>query len=160
MIFAALGLTMASQAPEFTQQYKQRLGGGIEELQTVINKFDKDAADSGLDRAGALEQMGQSEDELVVRRASSMQEAMIRYDRLVGQRQSMANSSVYIQPLQIMRSPDVPMLQNTLNDYQPAVPLTPAGALYGGIGAFLLGLLSRIPMLLFRRREQPQITQT
>jgi hypothetical protein len=34
----------ASQVPEFAQQYRQRLGGAIDELARVIGEFDSDAA--------------------------------------------------------------------------------------------------------------------
>ncbi|MBR7518809.1 DUF2937 family protein, partial [Mycobacterium tuberculosis] len=42
-----LGATL-SQAPEFAQQYRQRLGGAVDELQTIIARFSADAARLGL----------------------------------------------------------------------------------------------------------------
>ena len=35
-LIAAAGLVSASQMPEFAQQYRQRLGGAVEELRVVV----------------------------------------------------------------------------------------------------------------------------
>ena len=42
-IAAAAGALTASQLPEFAQQYRQRLGGALEELRQVVADFDADA---------------------------------------------------------------------------------------------------------------------
>ena len=46
-----------SQAPEFAQQYRQRLGGAVDELQRIIQQFDEDSRRSGYDRTAALRLM-------------------------------------------------------------------------------------------------------
>ena len=38
--FGVLGGFLASQGPEFSQQYRQRLGGAIDELNRVVARFD------------------------------------------------------------------------------------------------------------------------
>jgi Protein of unknown function (DUF2937) len=38
---------LVGQAPEFAQQYAQRLGGAIEELQRIVDHFDDDSRRSG-----------------------------------------------------------------------------------------------------------------
>ena len=38
---------LLSQAPEFAQQYRQRLGGAVDELARIITQFDEDSARSG-----------------------------------------------------------------------------------------------------------------
>jgi len=40
-----------SQIPEFAQQYRQRLGGAIDELNRMIAQFDSEAAGQSLTRA-------------------------------------------------------------------------------------------------------------
>ena len=40
LLFALLGM----QGPEFTQQYRQRLGGALDELKRAVSVFDADAA--------------------------------------------------------------------------------------------------------------------
>ncbi len=43
----------ASQVPEFAQQYRQRLGGAVDELNRMLTEFDADAARLQMDRARA-----------------------------------------------------------------------------------------------------------
>ena len=44
-----------SQLPEFAQQYRQRLGGAVDELRTIVQRFDADAQAAGMDRTQALD---------------------------------------------------------------------------------------------------------
>ena len=44
----------SDRSPEFAQQYAQRLGGAIEELQRIVDHFDDYSRRSGYDRQGAL----------------------------------------------------------------------------------------------------------
>ena len=46
MAFGLAGALTLSQAPEFAQQYRQRLGGALDELRRVVADFDADAAKS------------------------------------------------------------------------------------------------------------------
>ena len=43
-----LGAALATQAPEFAQQYRQRLGGAIDELRGMVAQFDAEASFCGL----------------------------------------------------------------------------------------------------------------
>jgi Protein of unknown function (DUF2937) len=40
---ALLSALLFSQAPEFTQQYFQRLGGVVDELDSIVRHFDEDS---------------------------------------------------------------------------------------------------------------------
>lgn len=40
MAMALLGGVFFSQAPEFAQQYRQRIGGALDELKIMISEFD------------------------------------------------------------------------------------------------------------------------
>ena len=42
---------LASQAPEFAQQYRQRLGGALDELTAIVAQFDDDARRAEIGRA-------------------------------------------------------------------------------------------------------------
>ena len=53
VVALTLGFAL-SQAPEIAQQYRQRLGGAVDELRRIVLRFDEDSARSGFDRAGAL----------------------------------------------------------------------------------------------------------
>jgi hypothetical protein len=45
---------LLSQAPEFAEQYRQRLGGAIDELTAIVSHFEEDSLRSGYDRRMAL----------------------------------------------------------------------------------------------------------
>jgi hypothetical protein len=50
-MFAAVSAILCGfaflQAPEFTQQYAQRLGGIVDELDSIVRHFDEDSGRSG-----------------------------------------------------------------------------------------------------------------
>ena len=54
---ALAGLALFSQAPEFAQQYRQRIGGAVDELRIVVADFDRDAATSQMTRDEALDEL-------------------------------------------------------------------------------------------------------
>lgn len=162
VICAALGLSVMSQAPEFSQQYKQRLGGGIEELGAVVQQFDADAAARGLDREGAIAALKSSTEELPRLRGRSMDVAVNRYESLVSQQAAMERAEPVLQPFHLMQYPDPNLISGTWEDYNPAVPLNTAGALWGGLGALILGIVGRLPISVRRwqrARRAPRITK-
>jgi hypothetical protein len=61
-----------SQAPEFTQQYLQRLAGTVEELSNIVRNFDEDSLRSGYDRSAALGVMRNNPERLVRDQATRM----------------------------------------------------------------------------------------
>ncbi len=79
-IFRTLGLALgliggavAAQAPEFAQQYAQRLGGAADELRRAIATLESDARASGTTRDGAVERLRTNPDGLVARRGEAAQ---------------------------------------------------------------------------------------
>ena len=84
MIIAASALValLASQVPEFLQQYRQRLGGAADELTTVVRHFDEDSRRSGYQRHDALQLMKRNPERLIRDQALRMEENVSRLDRL------------------------------------------------------------------------------
>ncbi len=54
LVVAVVCGAVTSQAPEFSQQYRQRLNGAQDELRQVIEAFDADAANNNLSRENAI----------------------------------------------------------------------------------------------------------
>src|SRR6056297_4171827 len=71
----------ASQFPEYSQQYMQRLSGAVDELSGVVAQFDADAAGLGLDRVDALEEL-RAGGRMGEARAISMGYVLERHQRL------------------------------------------------------------------------------
>jgi hypothetical protein len=144
------------QAPEFAQQYRQRLGGAIEEMQAVVTRFDEDAARSGLSRDEALALYGASAEAFFRDRGTSMREAIARYESLVAQVQRMGAMEPIVRPLALMRGYDDRLMRGAWRDFEPALPITPHGLAWAasgfGIGALMTMALARL--LGFGRRRR------
>ncbi len=132
------GLAVGSQAPEFAQQYRQRLGGAVEELRSVVTQFDADAASSGLSRELALQRMIGDEQQLVRDRGVSMTAVTGRFERLAAQQSALEQTDDLLRPFHVLRSPDTKIVSDAWEIFKPAVPLTIAGAVWGGVGAVVM----------------------
>ncbi|WP_269585490.1 DUF2937 family protein [Roseibium sp. Sym1] len=133
--------TATSQLPEFSQQYRQRLGGAIDALQEILADFNRDAAAHGLTTAEAIARQKESEDPFIRARGTSMLNAEIRLSRLK-QQQAELETAGPVQRLMIFaRGFDPQLAQATAEDYEPAVPVTATGFVTAGVGA-LAGLLT------------------
>ncbi len=160
IVSAMAGLAVFSQAPEFAQQYRQRIGGAVEELKTVVVDFDKDASRSELSRNEALDQLVNSQEKFAQDRGNSMTRTITRFERLDEQRGLLENSHPLTRPLFVLKYPDQQLLNGAWEIFEPAVPLTSSGALYGGLGAFLAVLLARIGIgggRAVRRRKRDKV---
>ncbi|WP_075997259.1 DUF2937 family protein [Salaquimonas pukyongi] len=142
---ALAGGAVTSQAPEFAQQYRQRIGGALQELQAVVADFDKDAAASQMTREGALTRYSRSSDKFVRDRGASMDKVLLRYDRLEQQRQALETAIPLMKPLHVIQYADPALVEGTWEDFRPAVPLTAEGGAYAAGGAvsgwLLIGLV-------------------
>ncbi len=143
-ISAAAGLAAFSQLPEFSQQYAQRLGGAISELRVVVADFDRDAANSQLTREDALDQMLGSPTQFARDRGASMNRTITRYYLLSNQKAGIETADPLMRPLYVLQTPDAALVEGTWEDFQPALPITTPGAVYGGIGALLGLALARL----------------
>lgn len=136
-----LGLALTlSQFPEYAQQYTQRLGGAVDELRIITERFDSEAASAGLDREEALARYGGSTDGFIIERGTSEAANFVRYDQLSATlaRIQGADAMERFQSLPAYLDSDIG--QRTLENYRPAVPVTMEGILYAG-GGFILGYL-------------------
>ena len=144
LAFAGAGLALFSQAPEFTQQYRQRLGGAVEELKAVVDDFDRDASRSSLKREQALDEMLKSPTPFSRDRGRSMSGTLARFENLSQQLQGMDRADSVVRPLLVLRAPDIQVVQGAWRSFNPAVPLNTPGLVYGGIGALILAFLARM----------------
>ncbi|MEM9629722.1 MAG: DUF2937 family protein [Pseudomonadota bacterium] len=132
--------TATSQLPEFSQQYRQRLGGAIDALEEVLADFRRDASQFGLSVQEAIERQRASEDPFIKARGNSMAVANFRLSSLKRQQQELSGAGSIERLVIFVRGFDRRLAHATAQDYQPAVPVTVAGLLSAGIGA-LCGFL-------------------
>ena len=144
----------ASQAPEFAQQYRQRLGGAIDELRTVVERFDADAAAEKLDRQTALRRLSANPDPLAQRRAADASLNAARLSDLERQRAAMQEAGSFGRIVSMVSEADPDVIHGTTATFEPAVPTTLEGAVAAG-GGFLAGYgLIRLLARPFRRRTR------
>ena len=153
---ALLGAAAASQGPEYAQQYRQRLGGAIDELHAMVAQFDSDAAAQGLDRTAAIQRLKQNADPLAQKRGDAAAVAAARLGRLEQQRTAMQDAGALGRLVVLVGQPDPVIAENALKTFEPAIPTTAEGAVIAGAGFFasygLLRLLAMPFRTLFRRR--------
>jgi hypothetical protein len=138
-IALALG-ALFSQAPEFMQQYYQRIGGAVDELQRMTDQFNENARRLGHDRDSALGIMSSDPKPLIQGLARIENENAERLARLKRQRADLANASAIDRFLYLARNYDPALASATWNAFEPAVPLTLAGFGFAFCG-FVVSLL-------------------
>jgi hypothetical protein len=154
IIIALAGAVAASQIPEFAQQYRQRLGGAVDELARMLDSFDNDAAASGTDRAGGLALMAKNSEPLVRAQAVTVAQTIIRYDRLLKQQQAFQASAPFVRLQAFFQDFDRPLVESTLRDYEPAVPTTTEGIVFAFLGFFIVyGVLAFLAAIFRPRRR-------
>jgi hypothetical protein len=131
---AALWALIFSQAPEFTQQYLQRLGGVVDELDGIVRHFDEDSSRSGYDRAAALGVMHNNPERLVRDQGSRMEETIRRLNLLREQQSVMREGGSLVRFRAFLSNVDGPLAQRTWQSYVPALPFSFDGMLFAIIG--------------------------
>ena len=145
-----------SQYPEFAQQYTQRLAGQVDAMGQVVADFDRSALDAGLTRTQALDQLNGTE--FLSARQTDMRQTFARHAVLNTTLTDLRGATAMERIMLIHRLNDTQILQNTWADFQPAIPVTAAGAVTAGAGflggwvivATLLNLIKGV----FKRRAR------
>lgn len=152
LIASLAGGAATSQAPEFAQQYRQRLEGALQEIRHVVADFDADAARNNMQRGEALAQYDGSAGTFLRDRGRSMRRAIERFEHLDRQSERLHELPPALRPVLVMVDPDGGVFEGTLRDFEPAVPLTAHGAIWtalGLLGGFAIARLVAFPL---RRR--------
>src|SRR5687768_16075545 len=85
VLAATIGALTFAQLPEFSQQYRQRLGGALAELRQVVADFDADARRNRLTREAALETYDRSSEGFLRDQGTTVRAVIGRYERLAEQ---------------------------------------------------------------------------
>lgn len=153
------GAAGASQFPEFSQQYMQRLGGAVDALTRVLDDFDADAASLDLSREAALVDLAQG-GQMGAARAQTMVQTIERHARLTDDLEQLQGLGPFSRARYAARFTDHELAGRVWENYKPAMPVTFEGATFAGIGfigalalfSALIALL-RLPFELFQRKS-------
>lgn len=152
---------VTSQWPEYAQQYRQRLGGAVDELTRVLADFDRDAASAGMDRPAAIAHMKQDPQPFYQQRGRSIAETDARAARLSHQLDAFGTAGSFGRLGVLARDFDPGIAQRAYESFEPAVPLTVEGGVTAGIGFLIAYLLLRtivgLPARMRRRRARGRV---
>lgn len=124
----------ASQGPEFAQQYRQRLGGAIDELRRVATRFETDAQASGLSREAAITRLREQAEPVARAQGDAMERIGERLAALETQRDAFAEAGPFARLAVMMHRIDPGLARATYLDFEPAWPATSEGLATGGAG--------------------------
>ncbi|MGL4635593.1 MAG: DUF2937 family protein [Beijerinckiaceae bacterium] len=158
MFAGGICAALASQAPEFAQQYSQRLGGAVEELRAVVSLFDKDANKAGINRSGGLDRLAQSTDPFIAARSESMRLTIDRFTQLDRQQTAMKAPDVLTRVGAMVKDYDGKIAEDAMKDFRPAIPLSLEGMFFGLIGFFGGATVAGVAALPMGRRKPRQAT--
>ena len=155
LAFALTSAALTSQLPEFAQQYRQRLGGALDELNRVLAEFDLDAKTSNMTRAQAIARLRGDADAFIKQRGNRIADTDLRAARLAFQQKNFETAGAFSRALVMARDYDAGLAARAWQDFRPAAPLTIEGFVYGAIGFFCgLGLWNLAGWPIGRRRRR------
>ena len=154
LAIAVLAGLIGSQGPEFAQQYRQRLGGALAELNRIIAEFDAEAQAQNLTPAEALSRLEDNADPLARERGEAMAEAIDRARRLSAQLWAIDSGGPLTRLYVVARDFDPEIALSALDNYEPAAPLTLGALAAAGLAAFWGWAATHLIAWPFRRRSR------
>ncbi|WP_322891420.1 MULTISPECIES: DUF2937 family protein [unclassified Yoonia] len=152
------GAAGLSQFPEFSQQYLQRLGGHVDALTAQLVDFDATAFEAGFGREEMLQQMAQTPP--MDGQAAMWRRTILRHAQLSDDLDALRNASPVARLTMPQRVADADIARAVWADFQPAMPLSAAGAVAAGAGFgagwALLALLAALVTVPFKATKKPR----
>ena len=137
-VLCVAGAVVFSQAPEFMQQYLQRLEGHLDEARLAVSRLGEAAARSGMSLDQLVAAASRNPDPSMGRLAGVVQAAVARVGDLAAADDALRHASVWTRPFVFIGHLDAGIARATLAIYRPAVPTTAEGILYAGLGMILV----------------------
>jgi hypothetical protein len=140
-ILCVAGAVLFAQAPEFMQQYLQRLGGHLAEARRQLAEFEQIARHAGRTLHELIAQYAANADASVVALGRVLENTETRVAALAAAETALREASVWERPFVFLRHVDWEIARATGSVFKPAVPTTMEGLLYALAGmVVLLGL--------------------
>lgn len=162
LFFALLCAFVATQMPEFLQQYRQRLGGAIDELSAVVSRFESDSAQQGLTQSGGIDRLRANGDRFVRQRGEQEQDNVARLQSLRAAQAQFRSEGPLGQYATLASRFDGRIAQGALGEFSPAIPTTSQGFVFGLIGFVFGGGVVHLAGRPLRRRigRERAVTRT
>jgi hypothetical protein len=137
-VLCVVGAVWFSQAPEFMQQYLQRLGGHLAEARRQLAQFEAIAREAGRSLPDLAAQYATNADPTVVGMGRLMGDAETRVNALSASEAALRNASLWERPFVFLRHFDSEIASGTAGVFKPAVPTTIEGILYALMGVVVI----------------------
>jgi hypothetical protein len=108
----------ASQAPEFKNQYTQRIGGAVDELKIIVRNFQEDASRSNSNQEQALARLKSNSDSFVQAQGVRMDENIFRLERLQNQKITLDGSGTIDGLITLALHYDPQLFERTRENYR------------------------------------------
>ncbi|MDF9831952.1 hypothetical protein M2103_000156 [Ereboglobus sp. PH5-5] len=163
-VLCVVGAVLFSQAPEFMQQYLQRLGGHLDEARRMLAQYEGIAMQANLSLDDFIARTGSNADTVVARHAEVMRGVVDRVQDLSAAQAAIQDASMFTRPFAFLRHIDWEVASNTWAIFKPAVPTTGEGLAYAvaGIGVilgFYYGCIHFPITRCWRRRKERKAAQ-
>ena len=160
------GALLGSQTPEFAQQYRQRLGGRVDELKRSVSGFEQEAKKQKKTPQQALEILISAQDPIIKARGEAMMEDQRRFAHYSRQLEDMKQAGPFLRIVHMFRGIDNVTASAVLDNYEPAVPVTSEGFVMAGAGFLLFSwlvmfvnrIIKRLFALLKSRKKQSNLS--
>ena len=136
-LLCVAGAVTVSQAPEFIQQYLQRLGGRLDEARRQLLQFEDVAHKSGLTLDQLAAKATANSDAALAGLGKVVLEAERRVASLSAADVAIRDASPFTRPLEFIHHYDAEIAHNTWAIFKPAVPSTFEGLVYAAVGLII-----------------------
>jgi len=137
-VLCVVGAVLFAQAPEFMQQYLQRLGGHLDEARRQLQQFEHVATQSGLTLDGLVARSAGSQEPTVVRLGGVIRDTVERVDALAAAQHALQDASGWTRPFVFLHTVDFDIARATASVFKPGVPTTLEGLVYALAGMLAL----------------------
>ena len=136
-VLCVLGAAGLSQAPEFFQQYLQRLGGHLDEARRQLAGFEEVARKSGLSFQQYIDLLRSQPADAVANTGARIAEIQTRVESLSAAEAALRGANLWERPFVFLRHADWDIAGRTWEVFKPAMPVTAEGFVYAAAGMVL-----------------------
>lgn len=154
LVMGLLGAAALSQAPEFAQQYLQRLAGTADILTDEVAALDARASAQNMNRYDYIRRFLGNGDPAIRAEGMALSNLLARERDTREAIAALRDAPPLLMPWTAFSHLDPALAWRTLDDFRPALPLTAEGALHAGVGFLGLASLFRILVFLLRPRRR------
>lgn len=156
-VLCVIGAVVFSQAPEFMQQYLQRLGGHLDEARRILAQYEGISRFAGISLDDYIARTNANPDTAVAKLGGVMEGAVTRVHDLTAAHDAIQNASPFTRPLQFLWHIDSQIADGAWRAFKPGVPVTLEGFAYAFAGVLVAlavyHLCIQKPITAIRRRR-------